>query len=230
MASVAGNSKEETPSKAFSFWGCSEIPESLGARADNERDLLERLESVDADSIYYHTVRSLLRRPVAQRYPNDFAIWVAEEVRDVALAERLALHSPFDFSDTEAFREHLLQTLDEHLLRLPFAPRTLTGRPFFFLKGHLTEVPLELAVRDLRGFRAALAQVDESAIYYHSVEAMGRLKKPRSDFAAWVDEVLGLKELARQMEQLDPFVLDLVGVKKAVLALIDGHHRSAGTP
>jgi len=206
----------------FSFWSCSELPESLGQRAATERDLLERLETVDSESIYYHTVRSLLRRQVLRAsQPNDFAAWVAEEVRDPALAERLALQSPFDFDDLEAFREHLLETLDDHLLRLPFAPRTITGRPFHFLRGHLHEVPLELTVGDLTGFRRAVAEVDESSIYYHAVESMGRLGNPRSDFAEWVDQCLGRSELARRIDQLDPFALSLDGLRRQLQELVD---------
>jgi hypothetical protein len=153
--------------------------------------------------------------------PNDFAAWVAEEVRDPALAERLALESPFDFADLEAFREHLLATLDDHLMRLPFAPRTITGRPFHFLLGHLQELPLEISVADLKGFRRAVDEVDESSIYYHAVESMGRLGNPRSDFAEWVDQGLGLGELARAVDQLDPFALSLEGLRRSVLELVD---------
>src|SRR5262245_48841537 len=81
----------------FQFWGCSEIRESLGLRADTARHLLERLETVSEDSIYYHTVRCILRRRVyPAAYPDDFSGWIAGELLDVTLAERLAFHSPFD--------------------------------------------------------------------------------------------------------------------------------------
>jgi len=206
----------------FRFWGCSEIRESLGIRADGERQLVERLETVSADSIYYHTVRSLLRRQVVPTpYPDDFASWVATEIRDPVLAERLALPSPFDFTDIEAFREHLLGILDDHLSRLPFAPRAFLGHPFHFLRGHLTEVPLDLEAVDLAGFRQILAQVDDSSIYYHAVEAIGRLGNPRSDFAAWIEEALGLRHLATRVAEIDPFVVSLGGVRSGILAAID---------
>ncbi len=212
---MTGNTNEKN-GKSFSFWGCSELPESLGVSAANERDLLERLETVDPDSIYYHTVRSLLRRQVLRMsQPNDFAAWVAEEVRDPALAERLALQSPFDFDEIEAFREHLLATLDDHLMRLPFAPRTITGRPFHFLVGHLHELPLDLTVGDLVGFRRAVEEVDESSIYYHAVESMGRLGNPRSDFAAWVDEALGRGRARPRDRRARPFVLSLDGLRRS---------------
>jgi len=208
--------------RSFHFWGCSEIRESLGLRADSVRHLLERLESVPQESIYYHTVRCLLRhRVVPTFYPDDFSTWVANEARDVTLAERLAFHSPFDFSEGEAFRQHLLQTLDDHLSRLPgFAP--LVGKPFYFLAGRLVAVPLEIVARDLESFRGALTRVDDSALYYHGVEAIGRLGNPRGDFAAWIEDALGLASLARRIAEIDPFVMSLAGVRARLLELVDG--------
>lgn len=208
--------------EAFQFWGCTEIRESLGIRADSERHLIERLETVPPESIYYHTVRSLLRRRVVPGpYPNDLASWVAVEVRDPVLAERLAFNSPFDFHDIEEFREHLLGILDDHLSRLPFAPRAITGRPFYFLRGHLAAVPLGLEAPDLRSFRSAMAAVDESSIYYHWVESIGRLGNPRGDFAAWVEDSMGLPSLARRFSEIDPFVLSLSAVRNRLIGLLD---------
>lgn len=210
--------------RSFHFWGCSEIRESLGLRAESERHLLERLESVPQESIYYHTVRCLLRRRVfSTPYPDDFSTWVASEIRDVTLAERLAFHSPFDFPDGEAFRRHLLDTLDDHLSRLPLAPAAILGKPFYFLTGHLVAVPLEIEARDLRSLRTALAQVDDSALYYHGVEAIGRLGNPRGDFAAWVEDVLNLPSLARGIAEIDPFVMSLAGVRARLLEIVDSH-------
>lgn len=211
-----------TSDPIFHFWGCSEIRESLGVRAESERQLLERLETVPAESIYYHTVRCLLRRQVLpMAYPDDFANWVGLEVRDPVLAERLALSSPFDFPDLEAFRGHLLDTLDDHLSRLPYAPRVILGAPFYFLRGHLAAVPLELTAHDLPSFRRALAEVDDSTIYFHAVEAIGRLGRPRGDFAAWVEGALGLPALAARMDEVDPFVGNLGSVRAQILEAVD---------
>jgi hypothetical protein len=208
--------------KPFQFWGCSEIRESLGMRADSERHLLERLETVPADSIYHHTVRSLLRRRVVPTpYPDDFASWVASEVRDAALAEKLALPSPFDFPDIEAFRQRLLDILDDHLAELSFDPRVIMGSPFYFQRGHLAAVPLDVEAHDLPTLRAALQVVDDSSIYFHAVEAIGRLGNPRGDFAAWVEDVLALPELARAMRDIDPFVLSLARIRMRLTELID---------
>jgi hypothetical protein len=208
--------------RSFFFWGCSEIRESLGLRADSERYLLERLEVAPSESIYHHTVRSLLRRQIfPMSYPDDFSSWVAAEIGDLALAEKLALHSPFDFEDVEDFRQQLLEILDDHLSDLRYDPRVGIGQPFYFQRGHLAAVPLDVGVTTLTEFRKRLAEVDESSIYFHAVEAIGRLGNPRGDFAAWVEDVLGYSDLGRQMSEIDPFVFSLARVRGRLLDLVD---------
>ena len=117
----------------------------------------------------------------------------AGEVRDLVLAERLSLFSPLDFTDIEAFREHLLTTLDDHLSQLSFAPRVVFGRPFYFVVGHLASVPLGVEAWTLQEFRDGLSRVDEEcSIYYHAVEGIERTPDPRNDLSRWVEDALGL--------------------------------------
>ncbi|MBN2369173.1 MAG: hypothetical protein JXO72_01665 [Vicinamibacteria bacterium] len=218
------DSSDQTGSQPFVFWGCSEIRESLGFRADSERQLLERLEVVPSESIYHHTVRCLLRQQVVSAgYSDDFSNWVASEIGDLALAEKLALRSPFDFADTEAFRSYLLDVLDDHLAELRYDPRVLMESSFYFCRGHLAAVPLDLEAHDLASLRSALMEVDDSSLYYHAVEAIGRLGHPHGDFAAWVEESLGFADLARRIYEEDAFVISLSGLRRRLVDLIDMH-------
>ncbi len=199
----------------FRFWGCSVIQESVGLKADGERELLELLETAPAESIYHHSIHSVLRRTyVPTPYTNDFASWVLTEVRDPVLAERMALPSPFAFADLEAFRQELLRILDDRLSTLAFNPRVLMGKPFYFLRGHLVGVPLDLHARTLEELYQGLSEVDESSIYFHAVEAIGRLEKLEGDFETWVRDALGLPDLASRLRDLDPFVGTLHGYRQ----------------
>jgi len=183
---------------------------------------MERIETVPAESIYYHTVRSLLRRQIVPTpYPDDFASWVATEVQDRMLAERLALPSPFDFESTDAFRVHLLEIMDDHLSRLHYDPRPGQGVSFYFLRGHMMNVPLGIFASDLPSFAGCLRSIDDSSIYYHMVESIGRLGRGRTDFAAWLDQALGLTALAASVDEIDPFVASLTGVRSQLLDLVE---------
>ena len=73
----------------FRFVACLELHEFLGVRAEDERRLMELIEQVPLDSIYYHTHGFFLRHKfLAGIYPNDFATWAAVHLR-VAREKRL---------------------------------------------------------------------------------------------------------------------------------------------
>lgn len=74
--------------RPFTFVGCLELREILGRRARDERELMEELDQIPAASVYYHTQSIFLRHPrIAGAYPNDFANWVASQIRDQVLGD-----------------------------------------------------------------------------------------------------------------------------------------------
>jgi hypothetical protein len=206
----------------FVFIGCVELRQALDRYALDERELMDRLEEVPAGSIFYHTHGYFLRhRPLTTAYGNDFARWVAVEVRDQALAERLAVVDPFEFPDLEALREELVSIIHDHLRRLAAVPRAGAGRAFHFQQSHIIPVDLGLRATTLAEFREALAAVDASAIYFHLVEARARLGRPSGDFAEWVRSSLGLPALAERMERIDSYMTSLERVRARLLSLVD---------
>jgi hypothetical protein len=206
----------------FVFIACVELRQSLDHRARDERELLDRLEEVPAGSVFYHTHGYFLRhRPITTAYGNDFAAWVAGQVRDQVLAERLAVVNPFEFADLELLREEMASIIHDHLLRLSSVPRVEIGEPFFFQQSHIVEVPLGPGAMTLAEFRTALAEVDSSAIYYHMVEARARLGRRSGDFAEWLRTSLELPKLAERIERVDTYMTSLERVRARVLSLID---------
>jgi hypothetical protein len=211
-----------TAESPFVFIGCVELRQALDEHARDERELMDRLEEVPTGSVFYHTHGYFLRhRPLTTAYGNDFARWAAVEVRDQALAERLAVVDPFEFADLEDLREELVSIISDHLRRLSWIPRVEFGRPFHFQQSHIVEVPLWPGVSTLAEFREGLANVDASAIYFHMVEARARLGRRSGDFAEWLRTSLGLPELADRIERLDTYMASLERVRARVLSLVD---------
>lgn len=206
----------------FVFFGCVELRQSLDRRALDERELMDRIEEVPPGSIFYHTHGYFLRhRAFTTAYGNDFATWVAGQVGDQVLAERLAVVNPFEFASLEALREELITTIHDHLMRRSSVPRVEFGEAFYFQQSHIVEVPLVGDVRTLPDFRNALAAVDASAIYYHMVEARARLGRRSGDFAEWLRSSLDLPALAEQIERIDAYMTSLERVRARVLSLLD---------
>jgi hypothetical protein len=205
----------------FRFTGCVELRQTLDVHALDERELMHRIGEVPADSIFFHTFGYFLRhRAFTTAYGNDFARWVALEIGDHALAERLAVVDPFAFSTLEALREHLVTILQDHLRGREAEGRMEFDRGFHFQQSHIVEVPLGLTAETLVEFRAGLATVDESAIYLHTVET--RARERRADaFAAWLRSALGLGELAEKFERIDPYLTTLERIRGRLLGLVD---------
>src|SRR4029450_12053331 len=98
----------------------------------------------------------------------------------------MSLMSRFESATLEDLREELVSVIHDHLLRLPGVPRVAFGEPFHFQQSHIVEVPLGAAASTLAEFRAGLAELDASAIYFHMVEARTRLGRRSGDFAEWL--------------------------------------------
>ncbi|HEU4366638.1 MAG TPA: DUF5752 family protein [Methylomirabilota bacterium] len=207
----------------FQFIGCVELRQALDHRARDERELLDRLEDVPPGSVFYHTHGYFLRhRPITTAYGNDFAAWVAVHVRDLVLAERLAVINPFEVASLEDLREELMSVIHDHLLRTTSVPRVEFGEVFHFQQSHIVEAPLGPVATTLAEFRTGLAEVDASAIYFHMVEARARLGRRSGDFAEWIRTVLALPDLAERIERIDAYMTGLERVRARVLALVDG--------
>ncbi len=206
----------------FHFLGCWELREMLGRRVYDERELLEQLEEVPLESVYYHTHTCLLReRTMPGAYPNDFATWAAIQVRDRVLGEKLGIIDPQDAADLESLRVEVVSLIDDHLSQIGSVPRVIFGEPFYVMQARVLEIPTGVKVRTLAEFREVVAAVDLAVVYMHVVEARGRRGRRRNDFAVWIDEQLGLGEVANAIARLNPFHLGLDEVRRRLVALCD---------
>ena len=209
----------------FRFVSCMELREVLGKRATDEHRLLELIEEVPADSIYYHTHSYFLRHAYTQQlYSNDFASWVVLYAQDRVLGERLGVLDPFAFGDIEQLRDEILRIMADHLNHSTASSRCVVSEPFEFIRSHIIEVPLDLETRTLNEFYDALANVEVGAVYNHVCEARMRKRQLSVDFARWLssEEGLGLQELALRVEQVGRLGLNLEGMRNKILRLCVG--------
>jgi hypothetical protein len=214
--------KKKIAEHPFFFVGCWELREMLGRSARDEQQLLDAIEEIPLDSIYYHTHSFFLRHKyIAGPYPNDFATWAAIQVRDRVLGEKLGVLDPYDFENLESLRGEIVTIIEEHLSQLESIPRVIYGEPFHFMQSRIIEVPTGLVARTLTEFREILASVDDSVVYYHTLEAVLRLGRRKGDFTLWIEEQLGLPDLARGISNIDPYMTTLESVRQRILKLCD---------
>ncbi len=211
-----------SPTEPFVFLGCLELNELLPHEAHDARELLEQLERVPVESVFCHTSASLLHRPVlAEAYPNDFALWVGTEVRDVRLAERLAGVDAFHAGSMERVREELVATISDHLQHLG-GPRPPGRRASASASSRCTSsrCPPGHQARTLAELRDALVEVDVSALFYHTIEARYRAGRGRGDFAEWVAGALGLRDVAERLAHIDPYAGSLERIRDRHLNIL----------
>jgi hypothetical protein len=202
----------------YAMMSCAEVREILGRRAPGEQELLEAIEDVPADSIYYHTHSYYLRGKYAHdRYPNDFATWAAEHVRDRVLGERLAVVDPFALSDLEALRAQLAGLIESHLDELGFSPRALFGEPFEFVVAHVVPVPTGLDVRTRAGLRDALRAATHDTLYWHFFEDAFRRGRRTGSLVRWVADELRDEPLASALGALNPYRMHLESFRASLL-------------
>ena len=100
-------------------------------------------------------------------------------------------------------------------------PRVIFGDPFDFMQSRIIEVPTGVTADSLETFRAGLAAIPPSAIYFHTIEAPRRLGRPEADFAVWLRESLGLDTLAAAVHRVDPYAGSLERLRTELLRLCD---------
>ena len=83
-----------------------------------------------------------------------------------------------------------------------------------------TSVPTGHQARTLGEFRDALAQVDVSALFYHTIEARYRAGRGRGDFAEWVGGALGRPDLADRLAHIDPHAGSLERIRDRHLSVL----------
>lgn len=220
----------------FTFIGCAELREILGVKAEDEVQLLDLLEEVPIDSIYYHTHEYFLRHQYLMGlYPNDFATWAAIQVRDRVLGERLGVIDPYEFETLEDLREALIGVVEDHLSKMHSVPRADNGESFYFMLSRLIEVPTGTIACTLRELRDGIASVDASALYFHFYAARIRHDRRDSDFTIWAEEGLRIPALAQQLRTINPYIFSLEELRRCLIGMCDtflngGEESDGGSP
>ncbi len=206
----------------FRVKDCALAALATGERAQNLKELRDRLRDVDAANIYYHFWGTLLR-PVFDdpRYNNDFAIWVFDALHNQALAERLGVLDPADYHDMEELREELLDIVDEELDRSEVLPWTSHDSQFRFMRSQIVVFDTGHTVIDPCRLAEAVESMSVGSVFYHFVDARRRTPNGVDDFRAWLMGLPGDHTAARErLAQVDPFFRSLVELRTELVAAL----------
>jgi Family of unknown function (DUF5752) len=173
--------------EAFALKDCALLSLATGLHAQDLREFRDGLRAASLSSIYHHFWERMLRPEFDEpEYNNDFASWAFHGLRLKALAERLSIVDPTDFSDLEALRERLVEVVEQQLDEDDTVPSAAPDKQFSFLRSKLVifdtgerfEHPAELAV--------ALPRLTTGSVYYHFIDARWRSESRCDDLTTWL--------------------------------------------
>jgi hypothetical protein len=197
--------------KPFVLKDCALLSIATGRKAQSLRELRDHLSAVDTSSIYYHFWGRLLRpRFDDPEYNNDFAAWVAHGLRELGLAERLAIVDPAAFSDLENLRLEVVNVIDEHLDRAEQAAAARRQDRFHFRRAQTIVFDTGRRLTQPSELAAAVSKLSLGSIYYHFVDARRRPPQRVDDFRGWLAGFGGEhSETVRKLEAVDPYFMSL---------------------
>lgn len=205
-------------SEPFAVKDCALIAVGTGERAQNLRELRDRLLTIDQGCIYHHFWGSLLRpRFDEPEYQNDFAAWARHGLRNARLAEKLALIDPCDFSDIEQLRNELIEVIEETLEESEFVPWARANQQFLFIHSQVVVFDTRLRLDDPLKLADIFPRLSVGSIYYHFIDARQRSATGRDDFSEWlVGFGDGYREVVERLSAIDPYFSPLTDLRREI--------------
>jgi len=208
----------------FQFLSSASLEKLTGRRAHNLGDLLNLLKSCPDSSIFHHTFSTFRKmREVQVPYNNDFAIWISSKLHEEALAEKFMAIDLMEFSDIGSIRKRLIDIIQEHTRQFPMSFHKPADEPFYLWDSvHIVYLTDKFAY-NLKSFREILETVSVDSLYFHFIESRLHTRQPTDDFSRWMEESLGLSELARNIRKIDISIYTLQGLRKRIAREVDAY-------
>jgi hypothetical protein len=207
----------------FIFMTSVESTQLTGHKAASLMELYLYLKEAEGSSLYHHTHRFYRSHSfLGPAHRSDFALWVAGNLKEEALAERMAALDLRDYRTLEELRASLLACMEPLMGEERWTRRVPLGLEFHFCKAVSLVLPSGYQAHNLEEFVFALERVDVSCIYYHLIEAPLHYHGPErtyaTDFSRWLADG-GFVDLARALDGIDPYQDDLEALRGRLLAL-----------
>ncbi|MCU0574389.1 MAG: DUF5752 family protein [Syntrophobacteraceae bacterium] len=199
----------------FAVKDCALIAMGTGERAQNLRELRDRILTAHPGCIYHHFWGGLLKpRFDEPEFQNDFAAWSYHGLREARLAERLALIDPCEFSEIEDLRRELVEVIEERLAESEFVPWARADQQFYFTRSQIVVLDTDLRPHEPSALQALIPRLSVGSVFYHFIDARRRTSSSRDDFSEWL---LGLDQvclpLVDALGEIDPYFSTLTELR-----------------
>jgi hypothetical protein len=212
----------KTARKQFVFNSGAHILRIGTERARNLSELLEGIRTVPDSSIFQHMFQTLAdHHYIREGFSNDFAHWAFFSCNETGLAERLAGIDVREYTSIAEMRKRILQIVEEYVKRQPDSVSRPSLETFYFCSSDTVVIPTSITANNLDEFVEGLRRVSLHSIHYHFINARLRIKLNSNDFSQWLEEELGLGQLADKFEAIDIYTSTLEGVRQKMIRLAE---------
>jgi len=211
-----------TNAEPFQFATASYLVRIGNQAARNLLELQQGLASCSDASIFYHTFQSLGRHHfLTEGFSNDFAQWVLGSCNRPVLAERMASIDIRDYVSLADLRHDLRKAVEEYCAPNAEAACQSAFEEFFFCETVEEKIPLGREARTLEEFRGGLRDLSHGSLQFHFITSRLRLQLRTNDFSQWLGNELGLKDVARRVDQIDIYTNTLDSARGEILRLVE---------
>ena len=209
-------------SEAFQFATASYLVRIGNQAAANLLELQQGLADCTDASVFYHTFQSLGRHHfLTEGFSNDFAQWVLGSCNRPALAEQMASVDIRDYVSLADLRRDLCNVVQAYCQANASTASQTGFEEFFFCETVEEKVPLGREAWTLQEFRDGLKDLAHGSLQFHFITSRLRLHLRTNDFSRWFYKELGLKDLARRIDQIDIYTATLDRARETILRLVE---------
>jgi hypothetical protein len=222
MSTAAAPTVHRPPQKAFYFNTSAHLLRITREKSDSLAEFLQALRECSEDSIFQHSFRTLQEHHfIREGFSNDFAQWAQSACDEPGLAKELAGVDVREFTSLAELRERIIQVVDGFLQREPARGTRTARRTFYFCASDIVVLPTSFVARTREQFVEGLKGVSLHSIHHHFIEARLRLKLMSNDFSHWLQEELGLNDLAHQLNRIDIYTSTLEDVRQQIIQIVE---------
>lgn len=209
-------------STVLQFRSSASLQVLTGKRAYTLGELLDLIRTCSESSIFTHTFSAFLQlRQARAPYNSDFAMWVYRSLGENGLAEKILAVDFREYLTVESLRKRLVDIIEGYQDFRPSAFEKKADEPFYLHDVKRFVYLTDKFAYNLRSFREVLPTISRYSLFYHFIESRLETKLEYDDFSNWIDNSLGLTQLANRIRKIDIHVHTLGGLRTRIIRLLD---------
>ena len=218
---TAASPRPDVACAPFRFWTRTTLTRLTGRRARDLAELVAHLRAVPMSVIFHHTHHFLVQHQhLSPEPPNDFAFWVTNTLQEEALGEQLAAIDTVSFEHLHDLRDRVVDTIATFLEMQGEQRAAPSGEEFHFMDAVSFVLPTPHEARTLAEFTQRLRAVGAGTIAYHLFESRLRHGRDDNDLSRWLEDDLGLDDMAQAIRTLDPYTHTMEGIRQRLLQVV----------